>query len=470
MTRSRELAKILTDGNLTGTLDVTGVFTGTSLDISGNIDVDGTTNLDVVDIDGAVDMATTLVVAGNVDFNGNLDVDGTTNLDVVDIDGAVDMASSLTVGGAFTSQGIDDNANAVAITITSAENVGIGTTTPASPSGFGSSSILHLKGASSNDCSIVLEGLYGSGGRQEIGVSAGDLYLNRGAATGSMSTSMIIKSSGNVGIGTTSPSAKLDVSGTIIASTTSSQGARIERNGSTGGANIDSVLNSGSIHFRCGTNEFMRIKSDGKVGIGSSTTRGKVTINVDHSTADGLYMDNASGGATMDLALLGSGYGAHGAAAGEIWLYTPDNINIGGATGNTNNIKFLANGGARIIISGSKPQIDYHGVKEYYYSGSLANSTIVVNIDIPGIGSAGVMLVQAAFNHYSINAYGAARTSNLGLYGGGMISTHDIQNISSGNGGSWSYSTPASGTIRITKNAGTYAGGGYYWVKVTTYI
>ena len=87
------------DTTIGGTLGVTGVLTGTSLDISGDIDVDGTTNLDVVDIDGAVDMATTLAVAGNVDFNGDLDVDGTTNLDVVDIDGAVDMATTLTLGG-----------------------------------------------------------------------------------------------------------------------------------------------------------------------------------------------------------------------------------------------------------------------------------------------------------------------------------------------------------------------------------
>jgi hypothetical protein len=43
-----------------------------------------------------------LVVAGNVDFNGDLDVDGTTNLDVVDIDGAVDMASTLGVTGVAT--------------------------------------------------------------------------------------------------------------------------------------------------------------------------------------------------------------------------------------------------------------------------------------------------------------------------------------------------------------------------------
>ena len=39
----------------------TSVFT--NLDISGDVDVDGTTNLDVVDIDGAVDMASTLTVA-----------------------------------------------------------------------------------------------------------------------------------------------------------------------------------------------------------------------------------------------------------------------------------------------------------------------------------------------------------------------------------------------------------------------
>ena len=47
-----------------GTLGVTGVLTGTSLDISGDIDIDGTSNLDVVDIDGAVNMASTLIVSG----------------------------------------------------------------------------------------------------------------------------------------------------------------------------------------------------------------------------------------------------------------------------------------------------------------------------------------------------------------------------------------------------------------------
>jgi fibronectin-binding autotransporter adhesin len=88
--------------DMASTLTVTGVLTGTSLDISGNVDVDGVTNLDVVDIDGAVNMATTLIVTGNVDFDGDLDVDGTTNLDVVDIDGAVNMATTALVTGVLT--------------------------------------------------------------------------------------------------------------------------------------------------------------------------------------------------------------------------------------------------------------------------------------------------------------------------------------------------------------------------------
>lgn len=80
----------------------TDTLTGVNATLSGDLDVDGTTNLDAVDIDGAVDMASTLTVAGNVDFNGNLDVDGTANLDAVDIDGNVDMAGTLTVASTLT--------------------------------------------------------------------------------------------------------------------------------------------------------------------------------------------------------------------------------------------------------------------------------------------------------------------------------------------------------------------------------
>ena len=67
----------INSGSITGA--VNGTFSG-FLDIEGNIDVNGTSNLDVVDIDGAVDMASTLTVDGNTDLNANLTVDGNTTL------------------------------------------------------------------------------------------------------------------------------------------------------------------------------------------------------------------------------------------------------------------------------------------------------------------------------------------------------------------------------------------------------
>lgn len=52
------------------------------------------------------------------------------SVDDATISGNTTIGGATTVSGAFTSQGIDDNADATAITIDSSENVGIGTTSP----------------------------------------------------------------------------------------------------------------------------------------------------------------------------------------------------------------------------------------------------------------------------------------------------------------------------------------------------
>jgi len=61
-----------------GGISVTGEVAATSLDISGDIDVDGTTNLDVVDIDGAVDMASSLTLSTNSNAISMKDASGGT--------------------------------------------------------------------------------------------------------------------------------------------------------------------------------------------------------------------------------------------------------------------------------------------------------------------------------------------------------------------------------------------------------
>tara|TARA_R110002050_G_scaffold18653_2_gene54246 strand:+ start:506 stop:2239 length:1734 start_codon:yes stop_codon:yes gene_type:complete len=116
-----------------GQVTFTQTLIGTALDISGDIDVDGTTNLDVVDIDGAVDMATTLAVAGNVDFNGDLDVDGTTNLDVVDIDGALtqDGGAVFNEASANVDFRVESDGNTHMLFVDADTNkIGIGTSSP----------------------------------------------------------------------------------------------------------------------------------------------------------------------------------------------------------------------------------------------------------------------------------------------------------------------------------------------------
>jgi hypothetical protein len=106
------------------------------------------------------------------------------------------------------------------ITLQSGGNVGIGTTSPASPGGF--AKMMHLLGAS--NASYVVDA--GGTSRAEFGVSATGGWLSTGDnlpfrfATNNVER-MRIDASGNVGIGTSSTSTyKLDVNGTLNASGT----------------------------------------------------------------------------------------------------------------------------------------------------------------------------------------------------------------------------------------------------------
>ena len=71
---------------------------GTALDISGDIDVDGTTNLDIVDIDGAVDMASTLQVDGAITSSAGATItvaDNSAGLTIVSTDADANVGPSL---------------------------------------------------------------------------------------------------------------------------------------------------------------------------------------------------------------------------------------------------------------------------------------------------------------------------------------------------------------------------------------
>ena len=86
-----------------------------NLTVTGIVDVTDTTDAsDATGDTGALRTEGGASIAKKLYVGTDLDVDGTTNLDVVDIDGAVDMASTLQVDGAITSS--------AGATITTADN------------------------------------------------------------------------------------------------------------------------------------------------------------------------------------------------------------------------------------------------------------------------------------------------------------------------------------------------------------
>lgn len=188
-----------------------------------------------------------------------------------------------------------------AMRITNTGNVGIGTTAPASKlqiQGTGTGAWLTINRTDSG--TNIVDFTENSTRLGYVGYIASDLVLNNATASNTIfNTSgaerMRITSAGNVGIGTTSPGAKLHVSGGgqyISASASATAFLRLYSNAQTSSQfeigqgfatatdNIAYLWNVANASMAFGTNstERMRITSAGNVGIGTTSPAEKLEV------------------------------------------------------------------------------------------------------------------------------------------------------------------------------------------------
>jgi hypothetical protein len=366
-------------------LSVVDLIVGGDIDLEGSIDVNGTTNLDIVDIDGAVNMATTALVTGvltttatqvatggitsgsdiisdtdstdslgstgvrwlkgwfdtltagtltigsgsvtdssgaisfgdenltttgivtaagtsvftNLDISGDIDVDGTTNLDVVDIDGAVDMASTALVTGVLTANGgavfnetgadvdfrVESDTVDHALFVQGSDGfVGIGTSSPTSSlTTQADSGVLVTDSSGLRQIEIVPPQTSNSF-VGEIGTRSSHPLV----FTTVNAERVRIDSSGNVGIGTTSPQNKLHVNAGTGGGVTLEANAGVDidfryRSNGVNKYNVSYDASAGSLIWYDNTANATRmaLDSSGRLGIGTTSPEELLHVNKD---------------------------------------------------------------------------------------------------------------------------------------------------------------------------------------------
>jgi len=307
-------------------LTISGELDAVSLDISGDIDVDGTANLDIVDIDGAVDMASTLGVTGVVTANAGVVVDNFT------LDGTTLALSSgdMTLDSAA---GIILDAGDGTIALHEAGNGVFGTFTRASGS-------LAIKSEVS-DADIIFKGNDGG-----AGITAMTIDMSAG---------------GNVGIGTAAPDTKLVVANGNDTLKFNLDNDSIDFFASGKTFNLGTTSNS-VVRFFSNNTERMRIAANGDFFIG--TTNGNPTGNHVPGlliTAGGQINAHRDGGNPLRVgtdtdgnltefykqgALLGSIGNSNGSSPGDLFICSSTSGHAGLGFGGGPSINPTNNAGA----------------------------------------------------------------------------------------------------------------------------
>ncbi|MBL4754945.1 MAG: hypothetical protein JKY52_15285 [Flavobacteriales bacterium] len=227
--------------------------------------------------------------------------------------------------------------NAERLRVQSGGNVGIGTTAPVAKLEVDQDNLsiaLYVKGGNSGNTLALFERNIGSSERFSIQASNSDVWtryeVNPGIGTDwnvgvdetndnfSIWTGLVVPGttdklsitpSGNVGIGTTSPGSKLDISGILSVAGGAATDIKL-----TAGANdwFLSTTNTGLDFeiYRAGQGNIFSIEQNGNVGIGTTSPTAKLQVQFNNSSisdlqfASSLYIKNSSATNNTEASIL----------------------------------------------------------------------------------------------------------------------------------------------------------------------
>jgi hypothetical protein len=270
-----------------------------------------------------------------------------------DVQSRLDFVLDNSNGGGF-------EYNSTVLTLLSGGNVGIGTTSP--------SARLHVSGSTTTN----------------LLVGTSDLFVS---------------SSGNVGIGTNTPVTTLQVNGTTRATRINSTGGVVDFDAQTGNNFIQVASSNMSFANNGAVNAY--ISSSGNVGIGTTSPGGKVHIKqiaseipliLDNSNGTSgsftQYRVNASSGWEVGMAGSTEGYryyfsyGAFGSANAKLAISSSGNVGIGTTSPSARLHVAADNNG--LFVRGANTSPFTQNIAEFNYGGN--NNSVVIK-QLGGVAS-----------------------------------------------------------------------------------
>jgi hypothetical protein len=275
-------------------------------------------------------------------------------------------------------------------------------------------------------------------------------------------------SSGQIGIGTVTPTSTLDLQNATTPQIDFHTGAnkRADIRATAGSLFLNSITGN-DIQLQTDSSTKVLITSAGNVGIGTGVPSSKVHIEGLFGTSgDAFRIQNTTGATTgnrLNIDFWFKSAAWTNARTAQIAAVTTDsywpNTDISFST-NANTSATALKEVMRVRQDGA---VSNKGVLTQYASGSAqVDSTFY--FDFVAFPST-TYKVMAGITHWNAG-YGAYSELIQFNDAYSTISTVTIANHTSAAGGSWSISRPDNVTLRVTHNAGNFAGGANFWIQV----